>query len=125
MDKPAFDTRIAQLLTESRDLIPVEQLPDLPYQDETDTGWYNFELKLWAKGEGQLLQTSGRTLSDAQVQAVFSICLEPKAMRGRQSFLLLLGRKRYAAYANTIAGLLSDPQIAGQAVDVLYNTISN
>lgn len=122
MDKQTFELRLEQLLAESLDLIPKEQLPARPYHNETDTGWYDFELTLWAKGEElrQLLLTSGRTLSDGQAQAVLAICLEPKAMRGRQSFLLLLGRKRHAVYANAVVGLLSDPYVAGHAIDVLY-----
>lgn len=122
MEKATFDSAFDSLIAEASALIPREQLPLRPYRSEADTGWYDFELQLWAKGEAlrQLLLTSGRPLSDAQVQTILAICLDPKAMRGRQSFLLLLGRTRYAAYADTVAGLLSDPQVDGQAIDVLY-----
>lgn len=122
MDKPAFDSTLERLLSEAKDLIPEEALPDRPYRNGTDHGWYDFELKLWAKGEEirQLLQTSGRKLSSGQALSVLALCLEPNAKRGRQSFLLLLGQKTYAVHGAAVASLLSDPHVAGQAIDTLY-----
>lgn len=121
MDKKVFDTAVEELLSEARSLIPEELFPDQPYVSGTDTGWYSFELKLWSKGEElrQLLTASGRRLTAEQAAAVLSICLEPKAKRGRQSFLLLLGRTCFACHAQAVAGLLSDPHVAGQAIDTL------
>lgn len=122
MDKHTFNTCVEQLFSESCALIPAEQFPRLPSLSNGEPGWYDFELKLWDKGEQlrQLLLTTGRTLSDTQAQTVLTICRDIRAMRGRQSFLMLLGRKKHAPYADTVAGLLSDPQVAGHAIDVLY-----
>lgn len=122
MNKQTFDDTLERLLSEARALVPEEDLPDQPYRSESDTGWYDFELKLWAKGEEirQLLLTSGRTLSEAQVLALLTLCRDQRGKRGRQSFLLLLGRKAYAHHAQAVAGLLSDAHVAGQAIDTLY-----
>lgn len=122
MNKQTFDAAVEKLLTEARALIPDETLPDLPYREGIDPGWYDFELKLWAKGEElrQLLKTSGRTLSESHIHAILTICRNGSAKRGRQSFLMLLGRKCYAAHGQTVAALLSDPHLTGHAIDTLY-----
>lgn len=122
MDKQTFDAAVERLLREAETLIPEEALPDRPYQCGGDHGWYDFELKLWSKGEElrQLLLDSRRSLDPKQTDAVLSICREHKAKRGRQSFVLLLGRKGYACHAEAVAELLSDPNVAGQAIDTLH-----
>lgn len=122
MDKQTFEITLERLLSESRAAIPEALLPDKPYRGTTDPGWYDFELTLWAKGEEirKLLTASRRTLTPEQTASVIAICQEPNAKRGRQSFLLLLGRKVYACHAHAVAELLSDSHVAGQAIETLY-----
>ena len=119
MDKQTFDTALTRLLYEATAIIPRGSFPD---RTEANHGWHDFELILWNKGEEirQLLVTSGRKLSAGQADAVAAICKESNAGRGRQSFVLLLGKRAYASYAPMVASLLSDSDVAGQAIDTLY-----
>lgn len=122
MNKQTFDAAVEKLLAEARALIPDETLPDLPYREGIDPGWYDFELKLWAKGEElrQFLSSSRRGLREDQILAVLALCRNVNAKRGRQSFLMLLGRRGYAAHGQAVAALLSDPHLTGHAIDTLY-----
>lgn len=124
MDKTTFDSQIHQLLTQAADAVParfppahpdLSQFPGIP-------GWHQHELALWNIGEQirQLLAESGKWMDDAQVDAVLQICLNSSAGRGRQSFVLLLGKVRYARFAPSVAQLLQDAEVCGQAVNTLY-----
>lgn len=124
MDKTIFDSQLRQLLTQAADAVPARfpsALPDLS-QFPGIPGWHQHELALWNIGEQirQLLAESGKWMDDAQVDAVLQICLNSSAGRGRQSFVLLLGKVRYARFAPSVALLLQDAEVCGQAVNTLY-----
>lgn len=122
MDRLTFDAQLNRLLSEAWALIPEEDLPDRPFLSGTDSGWYDFELKLWSKGEEirQLIQSAGRKPSEQQISSILDICREKRAKRGRESFVLLLGRRQYAVHAEAIGQLLSDSNVAGHALEALY-----
>lgn len=124
MDRLDFDHQLNKILTEAESLIPNEALPDLPFMPEVPDvhDWYRFEHDLWNKGEEtrQLIFESKKKPNQDQIQRICDICTNPFAKRGRQSFVMLLGRKCYAQYAPVIAPFLSDDDIAGHIVDTLY-----
>ncbi len=124
MDRVDFDNQLNKLLTEAENLIPKENLPDLPFIPEVPDvhDWYRFENDLWNKGEEvrQLILHSKKKPNCEQVKRICGICTNPFAKRGRQSFVMLLGRKCYTEYAPIIAPFLSDDDIDGHVVETLY-----
>ena len=124
MDRKAFDSDINNLLTRAEALIPEENLPDLPYMDLAPDvhDWYEFEHKLWEIGEEirQFISENKNKLNKNQIDRIVSICLDKKAKRGRQSFVMLLGKKIYNSYADMIVTVLNDDDVDGQVIDTLY-----
>ena len=124
MDREAFDSELNNFLTRAEALIPKENLPDLPYMDLAPDvhDWYDFEHKLWEIGEEirQFLSENKNKLNEKQIERIVSICLDKKAKRGRQSFVMLLGKKVYSSYADKIVTVLNDDDIDGQVIDTLY-----
>jgi hypothetical protein len=124
MDRKAFDSDLNNLLTRAEALIPEENLPDLPYIDLAPDvhDWYEFEHKIWEIGEEirQFLSENKNKLNKNQIDRIVSICLDKKAKRGRQSFVMLLGKKIYNSYADMIVTVLNDDDVDGQVIDTLY-----
>ena len=124
MDRLDFDNQINKILSEAESLVPNEKLPDLPFMPEAPDvhDYYRFELDLWDKGEEirQLIFDSKKKPNIHQIKRILDICTNPLAKRGRQSFVMLLGKKCYAEYAPIIAPFLSDDDIDGHVVDTLY-----
>ena len=81
----------------AEDKIPNEILPDLPFMELAPDvhDWYMFEHEIWEIGEEirQLIFYSKKVLTDSQIARIINICLDEKAKRGRQSFVMLLGKK--------------------------------
>ena len=124
MDREAFDSELNNFLTRAEALIPKENLPDLPYMDLAPDvhDWYEFEHRLWEIGEEirQFLSENKNKLNKNQIDRIVSICLDKKAKRGRQSFVMLLGKKIYNSYADMIVTVLNDDDVDGQVIDTLY-----
>lgn len=124
LSEMAFDKEVDNLLAKAAATIPCEILPDLPYmQNSPDVHeWYAFELKLWDIGEEirQLVFTTKKTFNDDQIDRILTICLDKRAKRGRQSFVMLLGRKKYCDYAEVLIPLLNDGDVDGHIIDTLY-----
>ncbi len=124
MDRKAFDSELNNFLTRAEALIPKENLPDLPYMDLAPDvhDWYEFEHRLWEIGEEirQFLSENKNKLNKNQIDRIVSICLDKKAKRGRQSFVMLLGKKIYNSYADMIVTVLNDDDVDGQVIDTLY-----
>ena len=124
MDRDFFDKELDRLLTQAESLIPDEDMPDLPFisiaPDVRD--WHTFEMQLWDVGEEirQLICDGKKALTKDQVGRIISICLNEKGKRGRQSFVLLLGKKAYQMYAPALAPLLSSDDVNGHVIDTLY-----
>ena len=124
MNRDEFDARIDYMLLSAERLIPCENLPDLPYMETAPTvhDWYDFEHMLWSKGEDirQLMLSERKNLNAEQADRVCKICSDAKAKRGRQSFVMLLGKKRFLPYADRMAVLLPDDDIDGHIISTLY-----
>ena len=120
------DTRIkiVELLTKAEATIPRELMSDLPHGKYTSGApeWYSFEHSIWAIGEDirQLLLKSQSLRKDVEIQrSILRIATDPKAKRGRQSFIMLLGYVTCAHFAPQMADQLLDPQVCGHAIDTL------
>ena len=124
MNRTESDARLDSILLSAESLIPQEELPDLPYMELAPTvhDWYDFEGKLWSKGEDirQLILSEHKDLNAEQIDRVCKICADTRAKRGRQSFVMLLGKKRFSNYADRMATLLPDDDIDGHVINTLY-----
>ncbi|MBQ6930748.1 MAG: hypothetical protein IJN38_01330 [Clostridia bacterium] len=124
MNRIVFDNELDCLLVRAEALVPEENLPDLPFMDSAPDvhDWYKYELELWDVGENirQFLSESKNKLNKNQIERIIKICLDKRAKRGRQSFVMLLGKKMYCEYAERIVSLLNDGDVDGQVVDTLY-----
>ncbi|MBR3978215.1 MAG: hypothetical protein IKJ94_01165 [Oscillospiraceae bacterium] len=124
MDRLTFDNQLDEILSEAEALIPNKNLPDLPFMPEAPDvhDYYRFELDLWDKGEEirQFILAAKKKPNIDQITRICDICTNPFAKRGRQSFVMLLGKKCYAEYAPIISPFLSDDDIDGHVVDTLY-----
>jgi len=124
MDRKQFDNKLNELLSNAEFMIPDEILPDLPFMETTlDVhDWYDFEHELWGIGEEirQHILCGKKKPNAEQVERIVSICMDKRAKRGRESFVMLLGKKCYINYAEKIATLLSDSDVDGHVIDTLY-----
>ena len=124
MTRSEFNARINKILLSAEHLVPQENLPDLPFMELAPTvhDWYDFEHELWEIGENirQLILTNKKDLSTEQADRVCKICENIKAKSGRQSFVMLLGKKRFLHYAERIACILLDDDIDGHIISTLY-----
>lgn len=124
MDRLDFDNKMNIILSEAELLIPEEKLPDLPFLAEAPDvhDWYKFEHRLWDKGEEirQLILESKRKPNKDQIKRICDICTNPFAKRGRQSFVMLLGKKCYVQLAPMIVSLLCEDDVNGHVIDTLY-----
>ena len=124
MDREIFDNELNFLLAKAEDKIPNENLPNLPFMELAPDvhDWYMFEHEIWEIGEEirQLIFSSKKVLTDFQIDRIINICLDERAKRGRQSFVLLLGKKAYQKYSDKIVPLLNSDDIDGHVIDALY-----
>ena len=124
MNRAEFDARIDNVLLHAERLIPKENLPDLPYMELAPTvhDRYDFEHELWDLGETvrQLILSERKELNAEQADRICKICESIKAKRGRQSFVMLLGKKRFLTYADRMANILPDDDIDGHIIGTLY-----
>lgn len=124
MNREIFDNELDNLLLRAENLIPAEDYPDLPFMESVPDvhGWYEFEHQLWNVGEEirQFLTVNKNKLNANQIERIIRICLDNKAKRGRQSFVMLLGKKIYHSYANRLVTLLDDDDVDGHVIDSLY-----
>ncbi len=123
MKRDEFDTQLSGLLLLAERLIPEKNLPDLPCMELAPTvhDWYDFEHELWKIGEDirQLILSERKELNAEQVDRVCKICVDIRAKRGRQSFVMLLGKKRYVSCADRIIVVLTDVDISGHVISTL------
>lgn len=124
MNRVEFDARIDRFLLSAERLIPQEKLPDLPFMELAPTvhDWYDFEHELWELGENirQLILSEKKDFNAEQADRICKICENVKAKRGRQSFVMLLGKRRFLTYADRIAHILPDDDIDGHIISTLY-----
>ena len=123
-NRKEFDSELEELLRKAEALIPEELLPDLPFMKEAPDvhDWYMFEHELWGVGEEirQLTLKYKKKFDKSQLDRIANICLDKRAKRGRQSFVLLLGRKQYVDYADKIVTVLEDEDVDGHVINTLY-----
>lgn len=124
MNRNDFNTVVNSLLDKAESLIPQADMPPLPFMENCPDvhDWYEFEHQLWDVGEEirQLIANEHKELNKEQSNRVCRICTDKNGKRGRQSFIMLLGKKRYYEYASEITKLLSDDDIDGHVISTLY-----
>ena len=124
MSRTVFDNEMEHLLSAAESIIPDSIMPDLPYITLAPDvhEWHSFELALWNTGEKirQLISQHKKPLTQNQLERILNICQDKRAARGRQSFVMLLGRKQYADFSHRLISLLNDEDINGHVIDTLY-----
>ena len=124
MTRSEFDICIDSILLSAEHIVPQEKLPDLPFMELAPTvhNWYDFEHTLWDHGENirQMILSERKDLNVEQAARVYKICADSKAKRGRQSFVMLIGKKKFIPYAEKLAALLPDEDIEGHIISTLY-----
>ena len=121
MKRTELDAQLNCLLDEARDCVSGGNLDEIPYRT-SGIEWYRYEMDLWQKGEEirQLLKRDKVQLSESQIERILEICSDQRGRKGRQSFVLLLGKKHCAPYAAQVLRLLNDQDVNGQVIDTLY-----
>ena len=103
--------------------IPNKMLPDLQVNEISgNPEMHPFEYKIWTLGEEirPLLVNKPQLRNDSEIQnGILEICLEQKAKRGRESFVMLMGNVNFSKYAPEIASLIKDHYISGHVIDTL------
>lgn len=124
MKRPEFDYQVDMLLAKAEHTIPREVPPDLPSTKNTSgvPAWHDFEFTIWNTAEEirQLSSASKKTFHKGQLDRIVGICLNPNAKRGRQSFVMLLGKTKYCDYSSSLIALLDDEDVNGHVIDTLY-----
>ena len=97
--------------------------PDLPVNRlSRQPEWYPFEHSVWETGEHirhAFLKTRSLRKQTEILDAIVKCALARNLRRGRQSFVMLLGHVAAQPYADAIAPLCADPDVAGHAIDTL------
>lgn len=123
--KPDVRKSIEDGLHRAKAIIPTTLLPPLPTTPELrgEPQWYPFEHHVWTLGEEirQFIGTMPRLRKDEALQfGILEVACDRRALRGRQSFILLLAHRAAAAHGAAIAGQLDDPGVAGHIINTLY-----
>ena len=123
-NRELFNKEFDVLLRKAEAKIPDTELPDLPYMKEAPDvhDWYMFEHEIWDIGEEirQLVVKHKKKFTEEQITRIISICLDRRAKRGRESFVMLLGKKAYCDYSEAIIHLLHDEDVDGHVIYTLY-----
>ena len=123
-NRELFDSEFDALIRKVEEKIPETNLPDLPYMKEAPDvhEWYMFEHEIWDIGEEirQLVVKHKKKFTEEQITRIISICLDRRAKRGRESFVMLLNKKAYCDYSERIISLLSDDDVEGHVIYSLY-----
>ena len=128
-DKVEIKQKIVEMVQEAETLIPAVMEPDLPPQlmggKELLPGIparHEYESMVWDLGEKirQLIKSCPALQNDEELYSKFlPICLNRNAKRGRQSFIMLFGYKRFTIYAKDLATQIDDTFVEGHIIDVI------
>ena len=128
-DKVEIKQRILKMIYEAEALIPAVMEPDLPPQlvggKELLPGIparHEYESRVWELGEKirQLIKECPALQQDEELYFKFlSICLNRNAKRGRQSFIMLFGYKRFIKYAKDLIAQVDDTFVEGHIIDTI------
>jgi len=129
LSRAKFDEEIDRLLSKAENSIPRETLPDLPDMENApgDPAWYGFEFELWNAAEEirQLALVAKKSFHKNQTDRILAICLNKNAGRGRQSFVMLLGQRKYRDYSGALIPLLDDKDVNGHVIETVYKMHAN
>ena len=115
--------KVDKLLLAAEKAIPQSLMPDLPRNEYSDQPeWYGFEDAIWRLGadiQMFLSENKSYLLNDSQIQRIIEISTNANAKRGRQSFIMLLGHKRYSQYSERIVSQIYDSDVEGHVIGTL------
>jgi len=115
--------KILQLIESAKSEIPTDLVKDLPVSELTGYPQkHSFEYNIWGIGEKirPLLIEEPKLRSNIEIQkGILSICMDKRAKKGRESFVMLMGSVKFAKYASEIASLVNDSDVSGHAINTL------
>ena len=82
------------------------------------------QIYVWKTGEQMrqiLLKNEKTELSDSQIEKIIGIINNPLAKRGRQTFVWLLGKRKYAELAPRIIDQIYDDDVSLHVFNTIYN----
>ena len=103
--------------------IPSEESEELPRMVYNLPQWHSYEHNIWKYGERIrqiLLENSKIQLLDSQIEKIIEIINNPLAKRGRQTFIWLLGKRKYAGLAPRIIDQIYDDDVSLHVFDTIY-----
>lgn len=116
--------KVQELLKEITLLVPAVKPKALPINPQINAPeWAEFEHKIWALGEEIrqiILNYPALRKNKVISEKLVAIATNSSAGRGRQSFILLLGYKAYAQYADRVCSQIDDKDVTGQVINSLY-----
>jgi len=119
----ATAAEVIEAAREALQLAPAVLPPDQPIEGISgQPRWYGFEHSCWQLGERirHVFLRSPRLRGDPDVvNAILEVIEQQNLLRGRQSFVMLLGSMKAAYAAPRVARWASDPDIGGHVVDTL------
>ena len=124
MSKDQTKIEIKELVEKAKNLIPNSHPPNLASLDNIPNvlAWHEYEVKVWEYGEQIRLKLSKyKSLrKDKDLLDLFlTVCLDPNAKRGRQSFLMLFWYKSCQEYAPSIVTQINDEYVTGHIIEGL------
>ena len=103
--------------------IPLTELEELPKTRYNLPQWHSYEHSVWRIGEDIrqiLLKNKKIELSDNQIEKIIEIINNPLAKRGRQTFVWLFGKRKYAGLAPRIIGQIYNDDVSLHIFDTIY-----
>ena len=124
MNKTEVLQKAEKLIEQAEKLIPKTLEPDLPATKLIPNvpEWYGFEYKIWKLGDDlRLLIKANPTLQkeDEIFQRILKVCTNRNAKRGRQSFIMLLGAKRFSIFATDLITQIDDENVDGHVISTI------
>jgi len=83
---------------------------------------HNFEEVIWSAGDNiRILRLKiGIKPNLKQTKRIVELATNKNALKGRQTFILLLGRIEYAKYGKDLINYIDDISISGHIINTLY-----
>ena len=114
---------IGKKINDALKYIPSKELEELPKTRDNLPQWHNYEHFIWKTGEQMrqiLLKNKKTELSDSQIEKIIGIINNPLAKRGRQTFVWLLGKRKYAGLAPRIIDQIYDDDVSLHVFNTIY-----
>ena len=115
--------KVGENINKALKYIPLEEVTELPETRFNLPQWHSYEHSIWKLGEQIrqiILEDSKIKLSEGQIEKIIEIINNPLAKRGRQTFIWLLGKRKYAGLASRIIDQIYDEDVSLHVFDTIY-----